>query len=127
MLLLKIIRLQSSKDQNKSSSNKFYGQEKYKENGKGGRNLKEPDTNSSGLFRNGVPLIQCYNCGGWGHRAFKCPSPLNYQQEEPPNKKKGTKSPVEKTTSAVQDQPGQSTERNQKYNLSMIIIITQIQ
>ena len=47
-----------------------------------------------GPFRNGAPPFQCYNCGGWGHRAFECTSPLNYQRGEDPKKKKGIKFPL---------------------------------
>ena len=72
-----------SKDQKKSNDNNYNGQDKkFKGNRNGGRNLRGPDTNSSGPFRNGAQPIQCYNCGGWGHKAYDCPSPLNYKRGE---------------------------------------------
>ena len=76
--IVKNQQVQNTKGGNKNSSNRFNGQEKYKGNNKGGRNLKGPDTIASVPFRNGTPPFQCYNCSGWGHRAFECPSPLNY-------------------------------------------------
>ena len=77
--LITIVRnqqVQSSKEQNKGGGQKYNSQGKFKSGGKGGRNLKGPDTNSSGPFRNGAPPMQCYNCGGWGHKSFDCPSAL---------------------------------------------------
>ena len=38
-----------------NSRNRYKGQDKFKGNSKGGRNLKGPDTNASGPFRNGAP------------------------------------------------------------------------
>ena len=71
---------------------------------KGGRNLRGPDTNSSGPFKNGTPPWQCYNCSGWGHRTFKCSSPLNYQRGEALEKKKTTSTPPSKATNAKSGQ-----------------------
>ena len=76
--IMKNQQVQNSKEQGKKKSNEHSGWEKVKDHGKGGRNLRGPDTNSSGPFKNGTPLWQCYNCSGWGHRAFKCSSPLNF-------------------------------------------------
>ena len=92
--IVKNQQVQNTKSGNKNSSN-GYGQDKYKGNNKGGRNLKGPDTNASGPFRNGASPFQCYNCSGWGHRAFECPSPLNYQRGQDPEREKGTVSPGE--------------------------------
>ena len=47
---------------------------------KDGRNLKGPDPNASGPFRNGAPPMECYKCWGWGHKASVCPSHLNSQR-----------------------------------------------
>ena len=63
--IVKNQQVQNTEGGNKNSSNRFNGQEKYKGNNKGGRNLKGPDTNASGPFRNGAPPFQCYNCSGW--------------------------------------------------------------
>ena len=92
------------KDQKKSNGYNYNGQDKKsKGSGTGGRNLRGPDTNSLGPFRNGAPSIQCYNCGGWGHKAFECPSPLNYKRGRAP--KKGKEAPLTKTSNAGQDYP----------------------
>ena len=62
----------------------------------------------------GAPPIQCYNCGGLGPKAFKCPSPLNYRKGGgAPEKKKGTQTPLSKTTNIGQDKPNQNTKTNQ--------------
>ena len=111
--IVKNQQVQNTKGGNKNSSNRFNGQEKYKGNNKGGRNLKGPDTNASGPFRNGAPPFQCYNCSGWGHRAFEYPSPLNYQRGEDPEKKKGTKSPPGKDHSVAQGKTDQNTKTGQ--------------
>ena len=59
------------------------GSDRRTSNGdKGGRNLRGPDPNASGPFRNGSLPIQCYNCWGWGHRASECPCHLNYEKGE---------------------------------------------
>ena len=76
--IVKNQQVHNTKGENKNSSDRFNGQEKYKGNNKGVRNLKGPDTNVSSPFRNGGPPFQCYNCSGWGHRTFEYPSPLNY-------------------------------------------------
>ena len=60
-------QVQNTKGGNKNNGNRYNGQDKYKGSNKGGKNLKGPDTNASGPFRNGAPPFQCYNCGGWGH------------------------------------------------------------
>ena len=97
--IVKNQQVQMSKDQKKSNGNNYNGQDKKsKGNGNGGRNLKGPDTNSSGPFRNGAPPIQCYKCGGWGHKAFECPSPLNYRRGRLLKNKKGKEAPPSKTT-----------------------------
>ena len=86
---------------------------KVKDNGKGGRNLRGPDTNSSGPFKYGTPPWQCNNCSGWGHRAFECSSPLNFQRGEASEKKKTTNSPPNKITNASQDKSNQNKKINQ--------------
>ena len=111
--IVKNQQVQNTKGGNKNSSNRYNGQDKFKGNSKGGRNLKGPDTNASGPFRNGASPFQCYNCGGWGHRAFECPSPLNYQRGEDPEKKKGTKSPVGKDQSVDWSKPDQNIKASQ--------------
>ena len=111
--IVKNQQVQNTKGGNKNSSNRYNVQDKLKGNSKGGRNLKGPDTNASGPFRNGAPPFQCYNCGGWGHRAFECPSPLNYQRGEDPKKKKGTKSPPGKDQSVDQSKPDQNIKASQ--------------
>ena len=111
--IVKNQQVQNTKGGNKNNGNRYNGQDKYKGSNKGGRNLKGPDTNASGPFRNGAPPFQCYKCGGWGHRAFECPSPLNYQRREDPEKKKGTKSPPGKDHSAEQNKPEQNPKTNQ--------------
>ena len=35
---------------------------------------KGPITSTTGPFKEGQKLIQCYNCGGWGHRWRNCPT-----------------------------------------------------
>ena len=111
--IVKNQQLQNTKDGNKNSSNRYNGQGKFKGNSKGGRNLKGPGTNASGPFRNGAPPFQCYNCGGWGHRAFECTSPLNYQRGEDPKNKKGIKSPLGKGHSAAPCKPDQNIKTSQ--------------
>ena len=106
-------QVQNTKGGSRNSSNRFNAQDKFKDNNKGGRNLKGPDTNASGPFRNSAPLFQCYNCSGWGHRAFECSSPLNYQRGKAPEKKKGTKSPPGKDHNADQTKPHQNTKTSQ--------------
>ena len=109
--IVKNQQVQSSKEQNKGGGQKYNNQDKIKSGGKGGRNLKGPDTNSSGPFRNGAPPMQCYNCGEWGHKSFDCPSPpLNYGRGEAPENRKGTNTPPGNTASAGQAQPDQSTK-----------------
>ena len=95
--IVKNQQVQNTKGGNKNSSNRYNGQDKFKGNSKGGRNLKGPDTNASGPFRNGASPFQCYNCGGWGHRAFECPSPLNYQRGRIPRKRREQSLPWGKT------------------------------
>ena len=96
--IVKNQQVQNTKGGNKNSSNGYNGQDKFKDNNKGGRNLKGPDTNASGPFRNGAPPFQCYNCGGWKHRAFKCHLPLNYQRGGGSQEKEGNKiSPRERS------------------------------
>ena len=115
--LIKIVKnqqVQNTKGGSRNSSNRFNAQDKFKDNTKGGRNLKGPDTNASGPFRNGAPPFQCYNCGGWGHRVFECPSPLNYQSGENPKRKKGTKSPLGKDHRVKQNKPEQNPKTSQK-------------
>ena len=85
--IVKNQQVQNTKVETKATN----GQEKYQGHSKGGRHLKGSDTNASGPFRNGAPPFQCYNCSGWGHRAFECPLPLNYQRGEDPKKRKGNK------------------------------------
>ena len=81
--IVKNQQAQMSKDQTKV--NNYNGQDKkFKGNRNGGTSLRGPDTNSSEPFRNGVPPIQCYNCGGWGQKAQECPSLLNFQRERLP-------------------------------------------
>ena len=109
--IVKNQQVQNTKGGNKKSSNRYNGQDKFKGNSKGGRNLKGPDTNASGPFRNGAPPFQCYNCGQWGQRAFECPSPLNYQRGEEPEKKKGTKSPPGKDQSVDWSKPDQNKSK----------------
>ena len=111
--IVKNQQVQNTKGGNKSSSHRVNGQEKYKGNSKGGRNLKGPDINALGPFRNGAPPFQCYNCSGWGHRAFECPSLLNYQRGEDPEKRKGTKSPLGKDHSTAQNKIDQNTRTSQ--------------
>ena len=91
--IMKNQQVQNSKEQGKKKSNGHSGWEKVKDNEKGGRNLRGPDTNSSGPFKNGTPPWQCYNCSGWGHRAFECSSPLNFRRGEASEKKKTTSTP----------------------------------
>ena len=126
--IVKNQQVQSSKEQNKGGNSRYNGQDKLKNNEKGGGNLRGPDINSSGPFRNEAPPIQCYNCGGWGHKAFECPSPLNYRRGRLPRRKREQKLPQAKlpTCRAGQVQP------NHKYKSEltepfMIIIITLIQ
>ena len=76
--IMKNQQVQNSKEQGKKKSNGHSGWEKVKDNSKGGRNLRGPDINSSGPFKNGTLPWQCYNCSGWAHRAFECSSPLNF-------------------------------------------------
>ena len=111
--IVKNQQVQNTKDGNKNSSNRYKVQDKLKGNSEGGRNLKGPDTNASGPFRNGAPPFQCYNFGGWGHRAFECLSPLNYQRGEDPEKKKGRKSPPGKDQSVDQIKPNQNIKASQ--------------
>ena len=111
--IVKNQQVQNAKGGNKNNGNRYNGQDKYKGNNKGGRDLKGPDTNASVPFRNGAPPFQCYNCGGWGHRAFECPSPLNYQRGEDPEKKKGTKPPLGKNHSIDWNKPEQNTKMSQ--------------
>ena len=85
--IVKNQQVQSSKEQNKGGNNRYNGQDKVKSGGKGGRNLRGPDTNSSAPFRNRTPPFQCYNCGGWGHKASECPSPLNYRRGRLPKRR----------------------------------------
>ena len=59
------------------------------------------------------PPYQCYNCGGWGHRAFECLLPLNYQRGEDPEKKKGTKSPPGKDQNVDWSKPNQNIKTSQ--------------
>ena len=106
-------QVQNSKEQGKKKSNGHSGWEKVKDNGKGGRNLRGPDTNSFGPFKNGTPPWQCYNCSGWGHRAFECSSPLNFRRGEALEKKKTTSSPLNKVTNASQDKSNQNKKINQ--------------
>ena len=95
--------VQMSKNQKKSNSNNYNGQDKmFKGNGNGGRNLSRPDTNSSGPFRNGASPIHCYNCGGWGHKTFEFPSHLIYKMGQAPKKKKRKKAPLSKTSNTGQ-------------------------
>ena len=111
--IVKNQQVQNAKGGNKKNSTRYNAQAKFKGNNQGGRNLKGPDTNASGPFRNGAPPFQCYNCSGWGHRAFECPSPLNYQRGEDLEKKKGTKSPLGKDHSVEQNKQDQNTKTNQ--------------
>ena len=111
--IVKNQQVQNTKGGSRNSSNRYNAQGKFKDNNKGGRNLKGQDTNASGPFRNGAPPFQCYNCGGWGHRAFECPLPLNHQRGEAPEKKKGTKSPLGKDHNADQTKPNQNTKTSQ--------------
>ena len=111
--IVKNQQVQNAKDGNKNNSTRYNAQAKFKGNNKGGRNLKGPDTNASGPFRNGAPPFQCYNCSGWGHRAFECPLPLNYQRGEDPKKKKGTKSPLGKDHSVEQNKQDQNTKTSE--------------
>ena len=78
--IIKEQHVQSSKEQNKSGGKSYGRQDKLITSGKGGRNLRKPDINSLGPFREKAAPIQCYNCGGWGHRAFECMSPLNFKR-----------------------------------------------
>ena len=110
--IVKNQQVQSSKGQGKKKSNGHSAWEKAKDNEKGGRNLRGPDTNSSGPFRNGSPPWQCYNCSGWGHRAFECSSPLNYRRGEASEKKKLTSNPPDKATNANQDKPDINKKTN---------------
>ena len=59
----------------------------------------------------GLPPFQCYNCSGWGHRAFECPSPLNYQRGEDPRKRREQNLPWGKTT--VQNRTNQNKTQKQ--------------
>ena len=111
--IMKNQQVQNSKEQGKKKSNGHPGWEKVKDNEKGGRNLRGPDTNSSGPFKNGTPPWQCYNCSGWGHRVFKCSSPLNYQRGEALGKKKTTSTPPSKATNASQDKSDQNKKISQ--------------
>ena len=111
--IVKNQQVQNAKGGNKNNSTRYNAQAKFKDNNQGGRNLKGPDTNASGPFRNGAPPFQYYNCSGWGHRAFECPSPLNYQRGEDPKKKKGTKSPLGKDHSVEQNKQDQNAKPNQ--------------
>ena len=110
--IVKNQQVQNTKSGNKSN-HRVNDKEKYQGHSKGGRHLKGPDTNASGPFRNGAPPFQCYNCSGWGHRAFECPSPLNYQRGEDPEKRKGTKSPQGKDHSTTQNKINQNTKTSQ--------------
>ena len=38
---------------------------------------KGPITSAAGPFKEGQKLIQCYNCGGWGHGWRNCPTTGN--------------------------------------------------
>ena len=38
---------------------------------------KGPIRSTAGPFKEGQKLIQCYNCGGWGHRWRNCPTTVN--------------------------------------------------
>ena len=91
--IVKNQQVQSSKGQGKKKSNGHSTWEKAKDNEKGGRNLRGPDTNSSGPFRNGSPPWQCYNCSGWGHRAFECSSPLKLSKGGSFRKEEANKQP----------------------------------
>ena len=52
-------------------------------------NLQGPEANASGPFPEGLRLIQCFKCKGWGHPRRLCPSHLNYTRggitREPPS------------------------------------------
>ena len=96
--IVKNQQVQNVKGGNKNNSTRYNAQAKFKGNNQGGRNLKGPDTNASGPFRNGAPPFQCYNCSGWGHRPFECPSPLNYQRGRIPRKRREQNLPQGKTT-----------------------------
>ena len=96
--IMKNQQVQNSKEQGKKKSNGHSGWEKVKDNEKGGRNLRGPDTNSSGPFKNGTPPWQCYNCSGWGHRAFECSSPnVLLSKGEGFGKEKDNKQPPEQS------------------------------
>ena len=110
--IVKNQQVQNTKSRSKSN-NRVNEQEKYQGHSKGGRNLKGPDTNALGPFRNGVPPFQCYNCSGWGHRAFECPLPLNYQRGEDPEKRKGTKSSLGKDHSTTENKMDQNAKTSQ--------------
>ena len=109
--IVKNQQVQNIKSGNKNSSN-GYGQDKYKGNNKEGRNLKGPDTNASGPFRNGTSPFQYYKCSGWGHRAFECPLPLNYQRRRILRERREQSLPGE-NHSVDQNKPNQNTKTSQ--------------
>lgn len=55
---------------------------KGKENNKGGRDLKGPNSSAAGPFHGRDRPFQCFKCVGWGHFARDCPSPENFRQGE---------------------------------------------
>ena len=43
---------------------------------------KGPGTSAAGPFKGNWKPIQCYNCGGWGHRWRECPSNRDFNWRE---------------------------------------------
>ena len=60
--ILKGVNFKGTKDNNKKKGTGYY---KPKQDGRQG--LKGPGTSATGPFRKDKPLVQCYQCMGWGH------------------------------------------------------------
>ena len=58
MTIVKNQQLQNTKGGSRNGSNRFNAQDKFKDNNKGGRNLKGPGTNASGPFQKWCSTIQ---------------------------------------------------------------------
>ena len=67
--ILKGANFKGTKDGSKKKSNGHY---KPKQDGRQG--LKGPGTSAAGPFRKNKPLVQCYQCMGWGHYGRNCPN-----------------------------------------------------